>query len=724
MRSPLRRLLPVLLSAAVVLTGVAPATAQPGATAAASVPAVSYADVLPHLQAFQRIAEGNGGNRAHGTRGFKESLDYVKARLDLAGFRTTVQKFRHDGKDGFNLIADWPGGDESRTVFLGAHLDSVPEGPGLNDNGSGSAALLTTALTVARNKLPTDRHLRFAWWGAEESGLVGSRHYVGGLTPVQREKIEVYLNFDMVATPKPQFFIVIDTGTPATPLFQKYFKDRGKETFEVGAGGGSDHTAFHEKGVPTGGFMTPLDDCYHKACDTLANLDPEVQTMSTNAMITAVWGLAQDPAGVGDPYYPKDGNSGYQVEHYDVNIDYNPAKPDELTGDTTVTAIAQRDLDLFHLDLNGFTVDSTTVDGAQAANRREAEHELVITPKQRIRKGGKFKVRVRYSGKHGTEGWKPIQGGGFSASGEPHSAASWYPANDHPSDKATFSLTATVPDGWTAVGNGKPGQTSKAGGRSTFRWHEDQPMATYLSTVAVDKFTLRTSTLKDGKPAIYAWGSGTTPEPESEALMQPMLDYFSSLFGPYPFSSTGGIIVNASGLGALETQSRPTYSGGMWDASMAHELTHQWFGNAVSVADWRNACLNECVAQYANQLWEERNGADLDKGFYRGMIEENRTKPEFWNVPLYDPGPGKELDPALYSKGSVMMHALRRTVGDQAFFGLLKRWIREHNGGNATWLQFEALAQQVSGKDLRGFFDAWARGKVIPAEKYLYPNGK
>ncbi|MGW0523534.1 M20/M25/M40 family metallo-hydrolase [Crossiella sp. NPDC003009] len=720
MRTRLRRLLPVLLGAAVLLSGT-PALAQPGAT---GVPTVTYADVLPHLQAFQHIADVNGGNRAHGTLGFRQSLDYVKARLDLAGFRTRVEKFRHEDKDGFNLIADWPGGDERRTAFLGAHLDSVPEGPGLNDNGSGSAALLTTALTVAKKKLATDRHLRFAWWGAEEEGLIGSKHHVGTLSAAELDKIDFYLNFDMTATPKPSTMIVIDAGTPATALFQRYFKDRNLPVLEVGAGGGSDHTAFHDKGVATGGFMTPLDECYHKACDTLANLDPAVETMSTNAIISAVWGLAKDPAGVGDPYYPKDGNSGYQVEHYDVKIDYDPAKPAELTGDTTVTAVAQRDLDLFHLDLNGFTVSETTVDGVRAANRREDEHELVITPKQRIRKGHKFTVRVRYAGKHGTEGWNPIAGGGFSAAGEPHSAASWYPANDHPSDKATFSLTATVPEGWTAVGNGKPGQTTKAGGRSTFRWHEDQPMATYLSTVAVDRFTLRTSTLKDGTPAIYAWGSGTTPAPESEALMQPMLDYFSSLYGPYPFSSTGGIIVNTTGgdLHALETQSRPTYVGGMWDVSMAHELTHQWFGNAVTIADWRNGCLNECVAQYANQLWEEHNGADLDKGFYRGVIEDNRHKPEFWNTRLYDPGPGKELHHALYDKGSAMMHALRRTVGDQAFFGLLKRWVREHNGGTASWPEFEALAQQVSGKDLRAFFDAWARGTVIPAEQYLYPK--
>lgn len=156
---------------------------------------------------------------------------------------------------------------------------------------------------------------------------------------------------------------------------------------------------------------------------------------------------------------------------------------------------------------------------------------------------------------------------------------------------------------------------------------------------------------------------------------------------------------------------------------MVHENAHQWFGDSVSFSDWRDGCLAECFAQYANQLWEENKGANLDTGFYAPLIKENKDNPAYWSTKLYDPGKGKELDPALYFKGSLMLHALRRTVGDDAFFDTLRRWTSSHAYGNASFPEFEALAAKVSGKDLKGFFDAWAHGTTIPPKQYLYPGG-
>ncbi|MCX4967568.1 M1 family metallopeptidase [Streptomyces sp. NBC_00654] len=434
--------------------------------------------------------------------------------------------------------------------------------------------------------------------------------------------------------------------------------------------------------------------------------------------------------GIGDPYFPDDGNPGYDVSHYDVRVAYDPARPDRLTGDTTVSATATGGLDRLNLDLEGFEVGSVTVDGSPAKSfTRSGAHELVITPARRIAKGQHFAVRVRYSGKPVGRSWHRFADGGANVTGEPHSATAWYPANDHPSDKATFRLTATVPDTWTVIGNGRPGPaTSSADGTKTFRWYEDKPLATYVSTIAIGKFTVNTSKLADGTPVINAYGPGAVIDPDAEALLPEIIGFLSSKFGPYPFSSAGGIVTgrpidDGSGPLALETQSRPTYEGMMFDASMVHEYAHQWFGNSVSFSDWRDGCLAECFAQYTNQLWEEKGGADLDTGFYADTVEENRENPGFWNVKLYDPGQGKELDPALYDKGPLMLHALRRTVGDAAFFGTLRRWQKEHRYGNASWPQFEALAKKVSPqRDLTGFFDAWVHGTVIPERKYLYPT--
>lgn len=427
--------------------------------------------------------------------------------------------------------------------------------------------------------------------------------------------------------------------------------------------------------------------------------------------------------GLGDPYYPLDGNGGYDVQHYGVRVSYNPAQADHLTGDTTITAKAKQDLDRFNLDLEGFDVTSVQVNGQPARKvTRELAHELVITPRQRIHAGTTFTVRVRYDGKAVGQSWKHLQGGGIVVTGEPHSATAWYPANDHPSDKATFDLTATVPTGWTVIGNGQPERTSTSQGKKTFHWSEDKPLATYLSTIAIDKFDVHNGQLPNGVKLIHAYGSGTTRETMWEDMQPEILAFLTDKFGPYPFSTAGATVVQSDGTGslALETQGRPTYEGGFFDASAVHENSHQWFGNSVTIKDWRDACLNECFAQYIGQLWEEKQGADLDTS-YREQVEAARGNPEFWDTRLYDAGAGKELHQALYFKGSLMMHALRRAVGDDKYFGTVRAWLHAHRYGNASWPEFETFIQQHTGQDLTGFFAAWAHGTTVPAEQYLFP---
>jgi aminopeptidase N len=437
-------------------------------------------------------------------------------------------------------------------------------------------------------------------------------------------------------------------------------------------------------------------------------------------------GFSAGSDGLGDPYFPQDGNGGYQVSNYDVKVGFDPAKPEFLAGDTTVNAIANQDLDRFNLDLEGFEIVSVTVNGVAAkAVSRAGAHELVITPKNRVHKGSKLDVRVVYHGKPVGPSWHKLTGGGVSVTGEPHSATAWYPLNDHPSDKATFHLTATVPDGWTVIGNGLPGPTAERNGQKTFRWNEDRPMVSYASTMAIDKFTVHTTKLADGTPVINAYGQGTSIIPDSEGQLPEILGFLSSKYGKYPFSSTGSIVVSSSDanvIGALETQTRPTYQGAFFDVSAVHELTHQWFGDSVSFSDWRDGCLAECFAQYAGQLWDEyKFGANLDES-YRAIVAENKDTVLFWDVTLYDPGKNQPLPPAIYDRGALMLHALRRTVGDDKFFGILQGWTKQHEYGNASWPDFEKFAGQRSGQDLTGFFRAWAHGTTIPAEQYLYPG--
>ncbi|MFD9466097.1 M28 family metallopeptidase [Streptomyces sp. NPDC060027] len=301
-----------VVTAAVLLTCGSIAGAAPAPEAVAAAPDLPVANVKAHLTQLQSIATANGGNRAHGRAGYKASLDYVKAKLDAAGFTTTVQQFTSGGRTGYNLIADWPGGDTGRVVMAGSHLDSVTAGPGINDNGSGSAAVLETALAVARSNYQPTKHLRFAWWGAEELGMVGSRYYVNSLTTANRSKISGYLNFDMIGSPNPGYF-VYDDDPAIEKVFKTYFTGIGVSTeIETEGDGRSDHAPFKNAGIPVGGLFSgadyiktsaqaakwggtagkAFDACYHSSCDTTSNINDTALNRNADALAYAVWELS------------------------------------------------------------------------------------------------------------------------------------------------------------------------------------------------------------------------------------------------------------------------------------------------------------------------------------------------------------------------------------------------------------------------------------------------
>ncbi|MEW2068344.1 M28 family metallopeptidase [Streptomyces sp. NPDC007346] len=315
--------LAALLATAAPTAQAAPASAP--ASAAVAAPDIPLANVKAHLTQFSTIAANNGGNRAHGRPGYKASVDYVKARLDAAGYTTYIQQFTASGATGYNLIADWPGGDPNKVVFAGAHLDSVSSGAGINDNASGSAAVLETALAVARSGYQPDKHLRFGWWGAEELGLVGSRYYVNNLPAAERAKISGYLNFDMIGSPNAGYFVYDDD-----PVIEKTFKDYyaglGVPTeIETEGDGRSDHAPFKTAGVPVGGLFSgasrtktaaqaqkwggtqgqAFDRCYHSSCDTTANINDTALDRNSDAVAHAVWTLSAGSTGeppAGDVY--------------------------------------------------------------------------------------------------------------------------------------------------------------------------------------------------------------------------------------------------------------------------------------------------------------------------------------------------------------------------------------------------------------------------------------
>jgi len=293
---------------AATLFTTAGAYADPAPKAA---PDIDVKAVKADLDQLQSIADANGGNRAHGKPGYKASVDFLKEKLDKAGFTTKIQEFDGGGTKGYNLVADWPGGDESKTVMAGAHLDSVPAGPGINDNGSGSAGILEVALAVAKSGLKPTKHLRFGWWGDEEDGMVGSQAYVDKLG-ADKSKIDSYLNFDMIGSPNPGYY-VYDDDTRLEKVLKDFYAKKNITTEKDTEGDGrSDHASFKDAGIPVGGFFSgadykktqeqaknwggeagkAFDACYHQACDTTKNIDEKSLDTNTDAIAHAVWELS------------------------------------------------------------------------------------------------------------------------------------------------------------------------------------------------------------------------------------------------------------------------------------------------------------------------------------------------------------------------------------------------------------------------------------------------
>lgn len=300
-----------------------PETVTPAPKAKASQVHAAFAgrDLMTHLEALQKVADAAGGNRASGTSGYDASARYVEGQLRAAGYKPVRQVFtyRDDRRDTdvetFNILAD-TAGDPAHTVVVGGHLDSVRRGPGINDNGSGVAAILETARWMADNRVQPKNRVRFAFWGAEEVDLLGSKHYVDSLSSSELSRTMLYLNLDMVASPNGGRFVHDGDGSTfgvAGPAgsdgiehtFMDYFAQNGlaaePTAFEDGD---SDYDPFLRAGIPAGGLFTGDEDrktaeqveefggvenddhdpCYHKSCDTVSNIDPKLLNDNAGAI--------------------------------------------------------------------------------------------------------------------------------------------------------------------------------------------------------------------------------------------------------------------------------------------------------------------------------------------------------------------------------------------------------------------------------------------------------
>jgi aminopeptidase N len=433
---------------------------------------------------------------------------------------------------------------------------------------------------------------------------------------------------------------------------------------------------------------------------------------------TAAAQLGVGSSGLGDEYFPLAGNGGYDVDHYILRLDYEPAT-DVLEGHVTIRATATQSLSRFNLDFRGFDIEALSVDDRAATFVRDGQ-ELIVTPRQPLRDGREFTVDVKYSGVPAVitdpdgsiEGWIPTDDGAFVVN-EPQGSPGWYPANDNPRDKATYDFRVTVPSGNVALANGvlEEAQTTQDG--TTWRWRQDEPMAPYLATATNGEFETDFFELENGLPVYLAVDRPQRTGANFSRIPQ-AIELFSETYGPYPFSAAGGIADNAGFVGyALETQTKANYSSEPSASTVVHEIAHEWFGNAVTPVEWRDIWLNEGFARWSEWYFTERTGGATAAATFRTNYA-SRTD-AYWTQPPADlGGPADLFDDPAYRRGAMTLQALRETIGEADFFALLRTWYAENRYGNVTTADFIATAERVSGEELSAFFQAWLFGTTRP----------
>jgi aminopeptidase N len=400
-------------------------------------------------------------------------------------------------------------------------------------------------------------------------------------------------------------------------------------------------------------------------------------------------------------YFPRHGSDGYRVEHYDLALNHRVG-PNRLTGDATVTAVASRPLKRVSLDLGAFRVAGVRVDG-RAAKYSHRAGKLEVTPGRTIPAGERFTVSVRYGGNprsvtspYGELGWEQLTDGSLVA-GQPTGAPSWFPCNDRPDRKARFRISVTTSSLYHVVANGRLAGRTSSGASTTWEYVQDEPMATYLAAVQIGRYT--TTELPGPVPQLLVHPARLERAVrEVFARQTAMMEVFTERFGPYPFGSYTAVITDDELEIPVEAQGMSTFGANHADRSgerlIAHELAHQWFGNSLTLGDWRDIWLHEGFAAYAEWIWSEASGGEPADALARRWHRRLSAQPQ--ELRIGDPGVRALFDDRVYKRGALTLHALRLTVGDERFFALLREWTATHRHGTVDTAAFTALTGQES----------------------------
>lgn len=486
-------------------------------------------------------------------------------------------------------------------------------------------------------------------------------------------------------------------------------------------------------------FITPTMNWYQSLWVAQEQLNHDgLRAILENALLPER--VVGEPS-MGDRFAPELGNQGYDALHYVLDLSINPEVP-FLDGTVTLQAKATyHHLAVMSLDLRGMDVHSVTV-GGENVDFQVQERKLIIQLPTPLDYGALFEVAIAYSGE--PEPTQTPYGQSFTVGleysddparlafiNQPDGANTWFPCNDHPSDKATYDFYITVPDGYQAVANGMPDDNviENEDATSTFHWEMNQPMQSALTLVAVGDYVLIEEELPNGT-ILRTYAYQGTEDQVSDVLSSTGLafEYMEAFFGEYPYESYGHVVTPLSD-GALETQTMTALSRNIAQSDgeeqlftlIVHELAHHWYGNLVALQSWEDIWLNEGFATYAEWLALEQRYGDESPQRQRD-IQERAVESSRRRTPLAYPLPNQMFGSDSYMKGAWVLHMLRNQLGDDVFFELMRAWANQYADKSATTLNFFRLAEQVSNRDLTRFRRQWLETSGVPTYVLLWSN--
>jgi aminopeptidase len=424
-----------------------------------------------------------------------------------------------------------------------------------------------------------------------------------------------------------------------------------------------------------------------------------------------------------DPYLPDSGDTGYGVDSYDLRLTYRPAS-NRLTGDARIDATAHEPVSRIVLDLAGLTASKVKVDGRPPKKFAGRGRKLIVTLAEPKQAGDVFRVDVAYGGNPkpvrgpwGDVGWEELSEGSLVAS-QPNGAPTWFPCNDRPADKAVYRIAVTTDSPFTVVANGALSEQRVQAGTTTWVYEQPEPMPTYLATVQIGQYEIDESS-GEGIAQRFVRPARLADEVAHDFGRQGwMLELFTEMFGDYPFGSYG-VVVTADPLEIpLEAQGMSIFGANHVDGSrgserlIAHELAHQWFGNSLTIAHWRDIWLNEGFAAYAEWLWSERSGGHTAHEHAERQWARLRDQPQ--DILLADPGPERMFDDRVYKRGALTLHALRGQLGDDKFFGVLRAWVADHRHGTVSTPEFIEHCVSAVGDEVRPLLNEWLAERPLP----------